>query len=345
MVKNEEDVIESFVRYNINIFDGMIILDNGSHDDTLNILRLLENEGFSLYIFEDENHEFDQFNKRNQLLSKVINEFKADIIVPLDADEFIISTNNHNPRKIIENIGSNILCLVKWKTYVPDFNKNNNNKFIPAKITLSRDESLEEFYKVIIPKELIIDYHAILTPGSHDLKYDLKYENLVKRVFTPNLRIAHFPIRSKDQTLSKIVVGWINELHRNDRVVGASFHWENIFNKLKENEEIVNEDVENFAKEYALNSKVSEVNLYEDPIDLSFCNNLEIIYTKDKVNPISNIINCFEFLSLTHLNFRKESINEEKRLKHEIAEYKNSLSWRTTSPIRKIGKFIRNLRN
>ena len=28
MVKNEMDIIESFVRYNANIFDGMIILDN-----------------------------------------------------------------------------------------------------------------------------------------------------------------------------------------------------------------------------------------------------------------------------------------------------------------------------
>ena len=42
MVKNEMDVIESFVRYNLNILDGMIILDNGSTDDTLKILKLLQ---------------------------------------------------------------------------------------------------------------------------------------------------------------------------------------------------------------------------------------------------------------------------------------------------------------
>ena len=54
MVKNEEDIIESFVRYNINIFDGIIILDNGSTDDTLKILKQLQKEGLSLIILEDK---------------------------------------------------------------------------------------------------------------------------------------------------------------------------------------------------------------------------------------------------------------------------------------------------
>lgn len=147
MVKNEEDIIESFVRYNINIFDGMIILDNGSHDSTLNILKLLKNEGLSIFIFEDKKAEYDQFNKLNMLLLKAVNEFDADLIVPLDADEFITSTKKGNPKKILEKIGSNHFGLVKWKTYVPDFKKDYENKFIPKKITFAREDILEEYYK------------------------------------------------------------------------------------------------------------------------------------------------------------------------------------------------------
>ena len=48
MVKNEMDIIESFVRYNVNYLDGMIILDNGSTDNTLNILKSLKNEGLPI---------------------------------------------------------------------------------------------------------------------------------------------------------------------------------------------------------------------------------------------------------------------------------------------------------
>ena len=41
VVKNEAAIIESFVRYNHNIFDGMLIVDHNSYDDTLNILNSL----------------------------------------------------------------------------------------------------------------------------------------------------------------------------------------------------------------------------------------------------------------------------------------------------------------
>ena len=153
MVKNEMDIIESFVRYNINIFDGMIILDNGSTDDTLEILKLLKSEGLSLFLLEDGDREYDQAAKMNQLLLKAVNEFNADIIVPLDADEFLVSAIKGNPRKIMEKIDDTSYFQIKWKTYIPDFEKNENKTFIPSKITFVRDESLEEFYKVIIPNE------------------------------------------------------------------------------------------------------------------------------------------------------------------------------------------------
>jgi hypothetical protein len=144
----------------------MIILDNGSYDNTLKILNLLKNEGISIYIFEDKKIEFDQFIKLNCLLSKAVEEFKADIIIPLDADEFIISSNKGNPRKILEKIGPNLFGLVKWKTYVPDFKQNPGNKFVPANITLSRNDILEDYYKDIVPKELVTDYNVQLSLGN-----------------------------------------------------------------------------------------------------------------------------------------------------------------------------------
>ena len=69
MVKNEADIIESFVRYNLNILDGMIILDNCSSDNTLEILNLLKKEGLNLYIIKDDDMDFDQTIKTNKLLS------------------------------------------------------------------------------------------------------------------------------------------------------------------------------------------------------------------------------------------------------------------------------------
>ena len=45
MVKDEEDIIESFIRFNASVIDKFFILDNGSTDNTNLILNLLKNEG------------------------------------------------------------------------------------------------------------------------------------------------------------------------------------------------------------------------------------------------------------------------------------------------------------
>lgn len=361
MVKNGSDIIESFVRYNLNIFDGMIILDNNSTDDTLKILRLLENEGLPLFIIEDDDNEYNQAVKTNRLLLKVITDFKADIIVPLDVDEFFISSDKGNPRKILEKIESPTFSLVKWRSYVPTFDS--NEKFIPSKITFAIDDDLEENYKVILPRELVENYDVKLSTGNHKLIYDQKYENLIKQVFSTNLRIAHFPIRSKEQITSKILVGWINTLHDTKRSDKQSWHWLNMFNEFKSNGEFKDEDIISFAKTYSLANVKEEVNIKKDPIDLSFCKDIDIRYDTGVINPFMNLLKNCEQISLDYLNFKKEALSEEMRLKNQIKnlekeklvkdqelknkirEYESSTSWIITSPLRKIMGRIKNLRN
>ena len=366
MVKNEADVIESFVRYNINIFDEMLILDNGSTDDTPKILKQLQNEGLSVVIIKDEYREFEQADKMNMLLKKAVDGFMADIVVPLDADEFLISSSGGNPRVILELMDIETFYLAKWKTYVPDFSKNEHKKFIPSKMKVVRDDKFEDFYKAIFPKELVKNYKVELTFGNHDLTYDSKYNNIIKRIINNELRISHFPIRSKEQTISKITVGWIYSLYLPNFREGLNFHWKNIFDKLKENEEITNEDVINFAKQFALKNETSEIFLKEDPMDLSFCKHINVKYTPDKINPISNLLEACEWLAKDSSSLRKKSFENERKLKErinklstelnnlksqnrskekkfksKINEYENSTSWSITAPLRKFSRILR----
>ena len=99
-IKNEADIIESFVRYHVNIMDLMIILDNGSTDDTLNIINNLKKENLPIVVLIDKDKYFEPFIKYNYLLDIALNEYSADIVCPLDCDEFIICQNG-NPRRII----------------------------------------------------------------------------------------------------------------------------------------------------------------------------------------------------------------------------------------------------
>ncbi len=349
MVKNEMDVIESFIRYHVNIFDGMIILDNGSTDNTLKILNFLKNEGLPIFIFEDDNRDYNQAIKMNYLLLRAINEFKADIIVPLDADEFLTSSNRGNPREILEEMKPYTYYMVKWKTYIPDFDKNKNEKFIPAKITFAREDKLDKHYKVIIPQELVENYDAKLIKGNHDLIYDKKYKEFIKKFFATELNFAHFPVRSKEQFISKTSLSWLNSLCDINRAKNQSWHLKKMFNDLKENKKIENNDVINYAKTYALKTEEKVIKIKNDPINLSFCKNIEIKYSTDKVNPMINLLGAYEWLSLSNLNLKKEKLKEEKRyadlkekkieterqFRRKIEEYENSNSWIITSPLRK----------
>lgn len=334
MIKNEMDIIESFVRYNVNYLDGMILLDNYSTDKTLEILYSLKNEGLPIFVIEDDTMDFDKVMKINKLLYSAVNEYNADIVVPLDADEFLTSSDGGNPRKYLEDLESPNYYVAKWKVYVPDF-KNVDEIFIPNKITLARDDSSRDWhtlYKVIIPKGLVKDYGVRLTRGNHSLSFSSQYKDVLKRVVNPDLRIAHFPIRSKEQTISKVTVGWLNAVSSVEKKPNDSFHWKRIFNQLKTQDEIDEADVIGIAKEFSCENDDSEKFVEEDPMDLSFCSNMEIKYTTEKINPISNLLEVSESVSKSCVDTKKENI----KLKNEVNSYKNSLSWRVTSPLRKI---------
>ena len=54
MLRNEADIVESFVRHNLGVLDGLVAVDHGSADGTSEILAALVREGLPLDIRRDE---------------------------------------------------------------------------------------------------------------------------------------------------------------------------------------------------------------------------------------------------------------------------------------------------
>jgi Glycosyl transferase family 2 len=91
MVRNEADIIESFVRYNLQFLDEMIIVLHSPLDDTPQIVTQLKAEGLPLVI--ERNHElgFSKAEWMNKVARDVLSARRADFLFMLDADEFIKS--------------------------------------------------------------------------------------------------------------------------------------------------------------------------------------------------------------------------------------------------------------
>lgn len=356
-VRDEGDIIESFVRYNMNILDGIVISDNCSKDNTLSILKKLKNEGYNIDILIDNNSSFEQTSRRNELLNYTIKKYKPDYVFPIDADEFICSSDKNNPRKVLEELDNKFLYKYKMKNYVLNGNEE-ETLFIPKKIENLRNEIKSEEnggynYKCFIPKKIYSE-DIILEIGSHSASFSNKKE--MPTIVCEKLYLAHFPVRSKEQLINKVIVGRLNHSCFHDRQEGLGWHQYEILDEIIKNGTITKKTLINFSKYYSVLNKNTHIGSSYMPINLSFCKNINIKYSK-KLNKTMILSNTIE-VALDDINNLRKKIKEindrnaidkmeyEKNLKEIIKErdfYKNELQKILNSKTWKMKEKIINL--
>ena len=302
-VKNEADIIESFCRYNLTYSDGMLIRDNGSIDNTKKIIQNLINEGLPIYWIDD-------VKGKNKYAKKAIDEYGADLIIPLDADEFLYHIDGINPRETLEALREDVEYQVIWRTYIYEKEPDIKLGFMPNNFTQYRNPEMENpdkynrHKKVIANKYLIQKKQAVFIMGCHFLLYPEEHRESVSSEIIKKLVFAHFPIRSKKQVIKKIVPGWIYKrrtLIFMSRDTLDAYQIGVLFNEIKDEGDITSDRLKKHSIEYAMmmdsdkNDVVKLVTRDEldkieeelgdnltlhDPMDVSFCaDKLNLCYT------------------------------------------------------------------
>lgn len=292
MFKNEADIIESFIRYHSYIFDGIVLLDNGSTDNSVQIVKKLQDEGLPVYLRTDSTIEYDQSEKTTELFYYTQNKFNPDLIFPLDLDEFVIAPGYmSNPREIINNLDiSEIVYYIQRQHYHPLESDNYDEVFVPKRIKYVQTIE-DESPKVVITKEIATKYSPIITMGNHNI--NINNTNIPCNILS-SLKLAHFQHRSLEQVKSKILVGWLNNLARSKYINGQAMHWKWSYDLIKENADIT------------LEKLIGTPNCVEAPINLSFCNSLEMKYTsKNEINSLKNLLNYCENLAKEYSKLKK----------------------------------------
>lgn len=203
MVNNESEIIESFIRYNINFVDKMIIIDNGCTDNTIEIVLNLIQEGLDIEIYDESLEPYNQFSIDNRYLNIIIKKYSPDIVIPLDADEFLCS--NGNVRTILENLPLDKITYVNWHWYVLDQDVNTEEPFIPRRL-INRFERVPWNYsdgkpvtKVIIPALLVKNNNLKLNMGHHSV-YG---RNEIEKNIIHDLWLSHYRAISANQIVYK----------------------------------------------------------------------------------------------------------------------------------------------
>ena len=85
IVKNEADIIESFVRHNLQFADELFILDNGSDDHTFLILQKLQEEGLPIHLSQDATLGYQQQQLAAGLLASAQAQSDAELSKPTES--------------------------------------------------------------------------------------------------------------------------------------------------------------------------------------------------------------------------------------------------------------------
>jgi hypothetical protein len=227
--KNELDILDDWILYHSYLFgeDNIHIIDHDSDDECLEILEKY-NTNYKTYT--------GNFYRKHRELTKEMVKYKkeADILIPLDLDEFICFDDSRNDipeidtnrEKIIDEI-ANLPDNHKYKfTYfhVLDHSREYNdpliemNKFWKEKVPNMNGKT---FYPAKIFKNTDQGNHRGALVGKYN-----------KNIHFSKLGIMHFHVRGFHHFKSKMVNG---KKAYGDSVIGGT-HWKTLGKMIEESD-------------------------------------------------------------------------------------------------------------
>jgi len=245
--KNESDIVEAFVRHTLALCDRLVVLENGSSDETPAILQRLCEEGLALEIVEDPSPGYYQSQRMTRLMREFAAEkHAADWVLPLDADEFILAEPDalRGMLDAAEGVAS-----VAWRTYVPD-ESNDPDELNPAlRIRHRLEKEARPWTKVLVPGGLSKKDGVSIDQGSHGVS---DADRRLRGKPLEGVGLAHLPVRSPGQWAAKILVGRLQYLAMQDKNPSWGFHYEKPFELLKNDPRAFAESYKEAAMRFAV---------------------------------------------------------------------------------------------
>ena len=264
MVNNESEIIESFIRYNYNFLDEMYIIDNGCTDNTIKILHNLKNDGYKIVIYDESLEAYDQFRLDNKYLNKIIEESNPDLIIPLDADEFIIS-DHKDPRREMEKLSLDKIYYVNWQWYVMTEKDDPKETFIPRRLKYCLKRTVRNYSdgtpvtKVILPARYFKEKKLTMSMGHHTVYGDKSIA--IEEI--NNIKLAHYRAISEEQLVYKTCCYTMRDI----ATMGNNIETAQRTNQLAKIESGISMHDAAIEASYAGYPK----EITENQIDLSFC--------------------------------------------------------------------------
>jgi hypothetical protein len=221
MVRNEADIIEAFVRHNLSVLDGMVVVDHGSADATLDILNALCRERLPLVALRSEAVGYVQQAIMTQVVRNAFASARADFVFPLDADEFLKMRSRREAERALAAIPPGVHGLMSWPSYVPDLHHPARDVLTALKTARRADRDANPYPKAVVGAGFLQATEEVLGSGNHFVvthpdvpgEGDRKREHVI--VDPAAVFVAHVPIRSVEQFVAKVAIKKLGRLAAN----------------------------------------------------------------------------------------------------------------------------------
>ena len=310
LIADSADIIESFVRHTLTYADEMLVVDHAAADSTGEILRALKDEGLPVCIERYEAAELRHDEILTALMHRAFEEHGADIVVPVDADEFLVTEE----AAILLRLRTDMTFYAWHWMYELAEPEKDADKFLLAR-PLKRKKQHEAVQKAIIGREAARDY-PLLAQGTHYL-YRMEGEERVPAPALPIsfLHFAHFQWRGALHTAVKVLNGWIGNAAKYSVHTARCYYWKEHFDTVFEGGEPP------VALSPAESEKVQNLVLPQGRIELR--------YTKRSTfSPLQSLMRLSEQLAQ---DFAEARVLVRRKLVSIIVPYFGDLSlWRRT---------------
>jgi hypothetical protein len=238
IVRNECDIVEAFVRHNAAVLDQLYIVDNHSSDGTLEILKRLAASRLSIKLGCDETFRYYQGIKTTALIKTALEDEPWDCLFPLDCDEFLLVDDRNALEAEIAGLAREEAGLLVSDQYAP-VESDDAAEPDPVRRIIHRtaaEPALPQFHgKAIVPYALASLPAVVMGEGNHHIL--VANRRMPERWFA-SARIAHFPVRSVEQFVSKVVTTRLAWLSRRDYRSSLGSHIATFYEQLREHPEI-----------------------------------------------------------------------------------------------------------
>ncbi len=250
MVRNEQDIIEPFLRHNQKYFDAMVVLDNTSVDKTRDIALSCARELGNIVVTDLPDQKYAQSQFMTEALWSVQSAFFADFVCFLDADEFISLPDREAFLKSVENIPSRSCVSLPWRTYQLNPEEAEESESLDLKhFDWRRKVENPQYFKVFPRLGGAIFQDLEMADGNHSARQNSGGHWSAHQV--PELHLNHFPVRSSEQLLTKSAIGSKMIKALNDSSELLAFQWKKVAAAYGETKGLSSEELAQEAMKYA----------------------------------------------------------------------------------------------